>query len=84
MWERAALLPLALQSFLCPSRASEAILLGLACWCCGFFCGAAVVALALSPWLRRVLARFLLVALQEPFGGYPGNGRRDRLLRYQD
>lgn len=81
MWEKVALLPLAFQSLICPSRTSDTILLVLLSWFAGCLCGSALTALVLSPSLRRCLVRAAAFALREaiPEGG-PGF---DRLQRYR-
>ena len=65
MWEKLALLPLAFQSVVCPSRTSDTVLLVILSWIAGFCCGVAVAALILSPGLRGCLLRALAVALRE-------------------
>ena len=80
-WERLAVAPFALQSLLCPSRGSDTLLLLLLGWTLGFFCGAFLVAICLSPQLRRGILRVLFYALQETVVEVP---RGDRLQRYRN
>ena len=81
MWEKLALLPLAFQSIVCPSRTSDTVLLVLLSWLAGFGCGVAAAALILSPGLRGCLLRALALALREVVpAAVP---RTDRLQRYR-
>ena len=81
MWDKLALLPLAFQSIVCPSRTSDTVLLILLSWIAGFCCGAVVASLILSPGLRGCLLRALAFALREAVpAAVP---RTDRLQRYR-
>ena len=79
--ESLALIPLALQNLVCPSRSSDTILLFLVAWVSGAACGCLFTALCLSANLRRCLLRGLLFALQEGVTGAAAGG--DRLQRYR-
>ena len=86
MWDRLALLPLAFQSIVCPSRTSDTVLLIILSWVAGFFAGGCIAALSiaaliLSPGLRRCLIRATAFALQEAVP--EGLPRSDRLQRYR-
>lgn len=81
MWDRLAIAPFALQSWLCPSRTSDTVLLGLFAWFLGVLCGSFCTALALSPSLRRYLLRGLQYALAEAAPDRPRGV--DRLKRYR-
>lgn len=82
-WERLAVAPFALQSLLCPSRGSDTILLLLLGWAVGFCSGALLVALCLSPQLRRGILRVVYYLLQETVIEVPRPGG-DRLQRYRN
>jgi len=86
MWDKLAVLPFAFQSLICPSRTSDTLLLALLAWIFGLCCGSVITALALSPGLRRCLARAIASALHEPGIGFPPAERlirADRLSRYR-
>lgn len=83
MWDRLAIAPFALQTWLCPNRTSDTVLLGLIAWFCGACCGAFATALLLSPSLRRCLLRGLAFALAEAVPDFPRGGGAERLQRYR-
>lgn len=81
MWDKLTLLPLFFQSWVCPSRTSDVVLLCLLTWAVGVITGAVATALILSPGLRRFLLRGLAFVLVEVV---PEAARRtDRLQRYR-
>lgn len=68
-----------------PIRLAELLLLAIICVVAGCCCGGLLTALALSPWIRGVLAKILLHLLEPERFGVVVGGRsgQDRLQPYR-
>ncbi len=83
MWDAWTFSSSGVQSLICPSRASESLLLAIAFWILGACFGSFITAICLSPLLRRVLARVFAVVVFE-LSPLHNPRREDRLARYRN